>query len=302
MFLLKPWAFIASSREAKHVADSIHTNLQSDAECTVWTDGAFGLSALLTESLMAQVRDSDFGIFVFSADDKLMSRGELLLAPRDNVIYELGMFSGAIGTRRCFFAIPDKPRIHIPSDLLGITSGDYETGRTDDNWSASTAPFCSDVRKGILREGLRSSSIDDRLRELAVQYECCDWIVDPVSAGVARRARVFGDMLSFCEEHPVNKTRLLQDGRISFRVALAAAIRAHPADRDLELILNIDPKTAVPIGFAQHVTVDAFLALDRRRAFDADDRRRVVDWAEQLPDRDPGLNSKIANPKRPRTP
>jgi Predicted nucleotide-binding protein containing TIR-like domain len=125
------------------------------------------------ESLMAQVRDSDFGIFIFSADDTLMTRGELFLAPRDNVVYELGLFSGAIGRQRCFFAIPDNPKIHLPSDLLGITPGYYETGRTDKNWNAATGPFCSEVRKAIGRDGL-SSSVDERLRDLAVKYECCD--------------------------------------------------------------------------------------------------------------------------------
>jgi Predicted nucleotide-binding protein containing TIR-like domain len=293
--------FVGSSREAKQIAEAIHANLQTDAECTVWTEGAFGISTPLMESLMAQVRDSDFGIFVFWADDTLMNRGELFLAPRDNVVYELGLFSGAIGPQRCFFAIPDNPTIHLPSDLLGITPGTYEASRTDQNWNAATGPFCSNVRKSISRNGLRSSSIDERLRDLAVQYECCDWI-DSVDPRVARRRTIFGEMMSFCKSNPVNKTRLLQDGRTGFRVALAAAISAHPAEGDDKLILDIDPKT-VPRGFAQNVTVDALLAIDAKRAFTDDERTRAIDWVDHLRDGGSSLDSKkIARLKRPRSP
>jgi predicted nucleotide-binding protein len=74
---------------------------------------------------MHLVSDSDFGIFVFSPDDTAEMRGKLFSIPRDNVVYELGLFSGALGTNRCFFVTPLGNDLHILSDLLGITSGDY---------------------------------------------------------------------------------------------------------------------------------------------------------------------------------
>lgn len=99
---MKPKLFIGSSTEGKPVAEAIHAVLQRDAECRVWTEGVFQLSESNLQNLMRQVRTSEFGIFVFSPDDAVKTRGKLFSVPRDNVVYELGLFSGALGPERCF--------------------------------------------------------------------------------------------------------------------------------------------------------------------------------------------------------
>lgn len=146
---MKPRLFIGSSTEGKSVADAIHTELQGDAECTVWTQGVFGLSESNTESLMKQVKTSEFGVFVFSADDTVKMRGALFSTPRDNVVYELGLFSGALGPERCFFVTPKDTGIHLPTDLMGMTAGWYETGRQDKEMQPAVGPFCNNVRRKI---------------------------------------------------------------------------------------------------------------------------------------------------------
>jgi hypothetical protein len=146
---MKPRIFIASSTEGKPVAEAIRTVLRRDAECMVWSDGAFGLSRSNVANLMKEVETSQFGIFVFSADDTLATRGSLLSAPRDNVVYELGLFSGRLGPERCFFVTPEGADIHLPTDLLGLTAGEYETGRRDSNMQAAVGPFCTEVRNKI---------------------------------------------------------------------------------------------------------------------------------------------------------
>jgi predicted nucleotide-binding protein len=116
---MKPKVFIGSSLEAKPVADAIDANLQHEAFPKVWTSGVFGLSESTLSSLMREVRESDFAIFVFGTDDISVIRGELLTVPRDNVVYELGLFSGALEPARCFFLAPSDVEIHLPSDLAG---------------------------------------------------------------------------------------------------------------------------------------------------------------------------------------
>jgi hypothetical protein len=76
-------------------------------------------------------------------------RGKLFSAPRDNVVYELGLFSGVLGRERCFFVTPEGTDIHLPTDLLRTTAGSYETGRQDDNLQAAVGPFCTKVRNKI---------------------------------------------------------------------------------------------------------------------------------------------------------
>jgi hypothetical protein len=146
---MKPKIFIGSSSEGKRFADAIHIELQGEAECTVWTQGVFGLSDSNIESLMKQVDTSEFGVFVFSPDDAVRMRGRLFSAPRDNVVYELGLFSGALGRERCFFVTPEGTDIHLPTDLLGMTAGWYETGRRDNNLQAAVGPFCTKVRQKL---------------------------------------------------------------------------------------------------------------------------------------------------------
>ena len=84
---MKPRIFIGSSREAQKIANAIHSRLQRVAECTVWTNGAFGLSQAMMAELMRNLRDSDFGIFVFAPYDVATIRHDLLNIPRDNVAY-----------------------------------------------------------------------------------------------------------------------------------------------------------------------------------------------------------------------
>src|SRR4051812_5621773 len=130
---MKPKVFIGSSGEAHEYASAIQAQLDRVAECTPWTARAFELSESTLQSLIAIVRDSDFGIFVFAPDDTTTKRDSLLHSPRDNVIFEAGLFAGYLGPERCFIAIPQQARIHLPSDLLGITLGHYEDERSHDD-------------------------------------------------------------------------------------------------------------------------------------------------------------------------
>jgi predicted nucleotide-binding protein len=143
---VKPKIFIGSSSEASKIAIAVHAQLADVAECTPWTAGAFDLSAGTVEGLISNLRESDFGIFIFSAEDTVTIHGEVLNAARDNVVFEAGLFSGYLGLERCFIAIPQIMPIHIASDLLGITVGRYEDKRIDNNWRAAVNTFCADVK------------------------------------------------------------------------------------------------------------------------------------------------------------
>lgn len=157
--IMKPRLFIGSSKESLSISYAAQQNLCNDAEITVWTQGVFQPSKTNLESLLKQLSSCDFGIFIFSPDDILFIREEKNQAVRDNVIFELGLFVGHIGKDRCFILIPDSSgELRIPTDLIGMTSVGYETGRTDDNMQAATGPACHSIRLNIKRLG--SPSID----------------------------------------------------------------------------------------------------------------------------------------------
>lgn len=149
---LKPKVFIGSSREGVNIADAIHSNLTYEAECTVWKDGVFQLSENTLGSLVRVLRESDFGVFVFSPDDVALMRGTENSVVRDNVLFELGLFIGRLGPERCFFLIPDNATdLRLPSDLAGVTPGRYEGSRSDGNWMAALNPACMQIKMMIGR-------------------------------------------------------------------------------------------------------------------------------------------------------
>lgn len=152
---MKPRAFIGSSVEGLPIAYAVQQNLLHDAEITVWSQGVFELSATTIESLDGALSTTDFGIFVFSADDIALLRNEKVSAIRDNVLFEFGLFLGRIGRNRVFFLVPDnEPNLHLPTDLLGVTPGKYEVGRTDGNMQSATGPASHQIRTQIQKLGL----------------------------------------------------------------------------------------------------------------------------------------------------
>ena len=142
----KPNVFIGSSVEGLNVAYAVQQNLLHDAEATVWDQGVFELSQTTIESLSKALANSDFAIFVFTADDLLRIRDTTSPAVRDNVLFEFGLFIGKLGRERVFFLLPLGEELHIPTDLLGVTPGKYESTRTDGSMQAATGAVCNQIR------------------------------------------------------------------------------------------------------------------------------------------------------------
>lgn len=95
---------------------------------------------------------TDFAILVLNADDMTLSRGSQHSSPRDNVVFELGLFMGALGRNRTLIVLPDDADIKIPTDLLGITPIAYHKGEVADI-SSWIAPACTQIAKNIERLG-----------------------------------------------------------------------------------------------------------------------------------------------------
>ena len=113
--------FIGSSKESLPVARAIRSNFDhDDFVVKLWTDGVFGASQFVITELEKQVREADFAVLVLGADDIVESRNEKSDAPRDNVIFELGLFMGALSHERTFMVIPRDCDIKIPTDLLDL--------------------------------------------------------------------------------------------------------------------------------------------------------------------------------------
>jgi hypothetical protein len=288
---VKPKVFIGSSRESERVANAIHRQLKSVAECTPWSAGAFDISKGTLEDLMRNLRESDFGIFVFSADDDATIRGNLLKVARDNVIFEAGLFAGYLGSDRCFIVVPQETRIHLPSDLAGITVGDYEDNRTDTNFTSAVNGFCDIVRQNITDQGLFQGTPRDRLRDLVVQFECCQWIAVE-TARIEKKRAVYSGIDAFCKSNPLNKHRLLAQNHPGYNVALLSAIRYRPEPRDWQLIKQINLAN-LPPGFAYYKLMDAVEALKASHNITTQQLQELQIWLKALPNQDLDIASRV---------
>lgn len=162
--MTRPKVFVASSVEGLNIAYPIQTNLQHDADLTVWSQGVFTLSDCPIDSLCDIVKTSDFGIFVFSSDDVIKMRGAQKDTIRDNVLFELGLFMGRLGKKRCFIVMPDNEDLHIPSDLYGITTAKYSGKRDIEEIDAALGPCCHQIRKVIQKHGLFSEVSEHNIK------------------------------------------------------------------------------------------------------------------------------------------
>ncbi|GAA4465615.1 hypothetical protein GCM10023170_075220 [Phytohabitans houttuyneae] len=96
--------------------------LASDARLTLWNEGHFRSGDGFLETLVRSLDEFDFAILVATPDDSVLSRGVSALTPRDNVLFELGLFMGRLGRGRTFLVHPKQHELRLPSDLLGVTT------------------------------------------------------------------------------------------------------------------------------------------------------------------------------------
>lgn len=151
-----PTLFIGSSTEGKKHANAIANGLSpSLVKAVPWTQpGLFAPGGSTLETLLEVVDGADFAAFVFGADDRAAIRGHQYNIPRDNVVFELGLFMGAMDKRRAFIVCQSTTNIKIPTDLLGITQIRYSSkGRR--SLANSVHPACREIETVVSQLGPR---------------------------------------------------------------------------------------------------------------------------------------------------
>jgi predicted nucleotide-binding protein len=148
---MRPTLFVGSSTESLDVAYAAQRNLEDVAEVVVWTQGIFELSKSSLESMLDALDDTEFGLFIFGADDVTKMRGIEARTVRDNVVFELGLFMGRLGRERTFMIMPkDVVDFRLPSDLMGISAATFRQPSRPDRMQAALGPACHDIRTAIL--------------------------------------------------------------------------------------------------------------------------------------------------------
>ena len=146
----KPRVFVGSSREGRAIAEQLQLGMEDELEITLWWQGPFGLSKGPLESLDRAIREFEFAILVLTPDDLSYKRGKELKTPRDNVLFELGLFMGALGRDRTFVVCAPDDSLELPSDFAGFTTATFIC-RQDGNLQAALGPVCTRLKGEIRR-------------------------------------------------------------------------------------------------------------------------------------------------------
>jgi hypothetical protein len=157
---MRPRIFIGSSGQQQRLLQALTHGLEDIADVEPWTS-VFNPGVATLERLVELTREVDFAAFIFAQDDWTTAgpsatggaAGEA--SPRDNVVYEAGLFGGAIGIRRTFILHADGAK--LPTDLLGLTSVRYRPDATP----AVVREINQKLRKAIDAEGRLSRLTGD---------------------------------------------------------------------------------------------------------------------------------------------
>jgi CRP/FNR family cyclic AMP-dependent transcriptional regulator len=152
----EPRVFIGSSLEGIAIAQEIQSGLANlRAIVQLWSQNVFSASAGTMEALEHQTAEADFAVLVLSADDIAIVRDRPHAVARDNVVFELGLFTGALGRHRTYMVMPREADIKVPTDMLGITALMFTPPAEVKDLAARLGPVCTELSKLIHQHGPR---------------------------------------------------------------------------------------------------------------------------------------------------
>src|SRR5687767_13788522 len=112
-----PELFIGSSKKNIPVAKTTKQALDGDcARVRLWSEEVFGLNEGYLYNLIRNLTKCEYAAFVFAGDDLTTSKGESKSSPRDNVLFESGLFMWALGPDNVFLIYHEAIGINLPSD------------------------------------------------------------------------------------------------------------------------------------------------------------------------------------------
>lgn len=130
----KPRIFLGSSGMQGKLIQALTRGLEDIAHLDPWTT-SFNPGTNTLDRLLELAHQVDFAAFVFARDDWTTTSpptsppaGPAQASPRDNVVFEAGLFGGILGMRRAFLLHASGSK--LPSDLLGLTCIRYDDAMT----------------------------------------------------------------------------------------------------------------------------------------------------------------------------
>jgi hypothetical protein len=195
MARIRPSLFIGSSTEGLKIAKALQVLLDHACEVTIWSQGVFGLSQGTLESLVHALDQYDFAVLALTADDLVTSRETSTAAPRDNVLFELGLFMGGLGTDRTFIVYDRTAKLKLPSDLAGVSAATFEP-HASGNLQAALGAAATRIEDQVARLGVRDKERFKQLSEAALGFDSAASQMQRLIELIARSRKVELDVIS----------------------------------------------------------------------------------------------------------
>ena len=154
----KPRIFLGSSGKQEKLLKALTRGLEPVANVEPWTT-SFDPGTTTLQRLIDLSGEVDFAAFVFASDDWTtgdapMSDAEPGQAsPRDNVVFEAGLFGSSLGMHRTFILHASGAK--LPSDLLGLTTVRYDEATT----ASEVRSINEKLRKAIERRAVGAGAV-----------------------------------------------------------------------------------------------------------------------------------------------
>lgn len=147
--------FIGGSTEGLKYAVKIKSYLEESLkiECQIWNNNIFKYNDSFLTSLTKASLFFDFGVFIATADDEATIREEVKEIPRDNIIFEYGLFLGAMGNNRTILIQEETSK--IPSDLGGYSTPRFKKNYKKKDWSNLTTEVANYVIDEFKKSGIQ---------------------------------------------------------------------------------------------------------------------------------------------------
>lgn len=248
--------FIGSSSKAKSVAKALRANFKSSAklDVRVWDISNWKKSYSSLSALFEFLETYHYGVFLLTPDDAVKqpaeSKKKLTKAPRDNVIFELGLWFGRVGRDRTFYVRPHNIDLSIPSDLDGIDAitfhwpEDIETCDTSD-LRAALADAADEIVEAVEAYEQRARSknyfyiriaeLQERLGTAQSDMESITMLRDGLGRILQERAAVMAGTIQDALQDLLIWTRSLLDGLDTDQLAQVQA-------EDLDEVLVFAPE------------------------------------------------------------
>jgi len=129
----------------------------------VWNIATFALGDD-RRGLEAALARNAFAALVATSDDRTTSRGTARLSPRDNIIFEFGLFAGRLGRTRPFLLVPENvSSLKRPTDLLGVTVDTFPIRATKPARKNGLRESADAIADAVMRLGPIEASTDPAL-------------------------------------------------------------------------------------------------------------------------------------------